>query len=215
MLTQVLFLLAGLATTVLGFNWFVDGYHAVGAYQHAPVCGTAAATPGTDCVLHETGKVTARKVDKDSDEGPIYDLTVARETAPARGYTVGEAFYDDAEVGVDVDLVVFRGRVSELSHHGHRAENQITPWLTALKVALLVGFGSALTALGLTWWRSGAQAGPAAAGALFVSAVSAVLSFFGSLILVSVQWPLAVTLGIPVLGWLVMTAVSAAVACAD
>lgn len=107
-LTQVLFLVAGLVTTVLGFTWFVDGYHAVGAYHHAPMCGTAAATPGTDCVLHETGKVAARRADN-SDEGTTYSLTVARETAPKHTYTVGKAFYNDAKIGLDVDLAVFRG----------------------------------------------------------------------------------------------------------
>ncbi|MFD0345338.1 hypothetical protein ACFQ0M_03115 [Kitasatospora aburaviensis] len=81
-LTQALVLLAGLAATVLGFTWFVDAYDAVGAYRHAPVCGTAAATPGTDCLLHETGKVTARAV-HNSDDGTSYELTVARETAPS------------------------------------------------------------------------------------------------------------------------------------
>ncbi|MGV9271188.1 hypothetical protein ACWDRR_41870 [Kitasatospora sp. NPDC003701] len=208
-LTQALFLLAGMATTVLCFTWFVDGYHAVGAYHHAPACGTAAATPGTDCVLHETGKVTARRVDN-SDESTTYLLTVVRETAPKHTYTVGKAFYNDTGVGAAVDLTVFRGHVSELSYHGHRAQNPHTPWLTALKVALLAGLGSALTAHGLTWWRSGMQAGPSLL-AVFIS----FLSFFGGLILMSTQWPLAVTLGIPVLGWLLMTAGSTAAAWDD
>lgn len=97
--------------------------------------------------------------------------------------------------------------MSELSYHGHRAQNPNTPWLTSLKVALLAGLGSALTAHGLTWWRSGAQAGP-----ILIAAFLTFLSFFGSLILMSTQWPLAVTLGIPALGWLVMTAGSTAAA---
>ncbi|MFE7532511.1 hypothetical protein ACFU7Y_43485 [Kitasatospora sp. NPDC057542] len=199
--TQVLFLLAGLAITVLGFNWFVDGYHAVGAYEHAPVCGTAAATPGADCVLRETGKVTARDVLTDSDGGTTYKLTVAHETGPAHTYEVGEAFYDDANVGVDVDLAVFRGRVSEVSYDGHRSRTPNTPWLTSLKVALLVGLGAALTAHGLTRWRSGAELGPAAIGAAIV-----LFSHIGSLVLMTAQWPLAVTLGIAVLGWPVVIA---------
>ncbi|MFJ3793140.1 hypothetical protein [Kitasatospora sp. NPDC090091] len=209
-LTQVLFLVAGLATTVLGFTLFVEGYDAVGAHRHAPVCGTAAATPGTDCLLHETGKVTGRRVDR-GDNGDTYALTVARETAPEHRYTVGEAFYDDAQVGTDVDLSIFRGRVSELSYQGHRAENPITPWLTAFKVALLAGLGSALTAHGLTWWwRSGPQVGPAV-----FAVVIAFVSFVGGLCFMSTQWPLAVTLGLPVLGWLFLTAGSCGAAVND
>ncbi|MCG6494126.1 hypothetical protein [Kitasatospora sp. A2-31] len=202
-LIQAVFLLAGLATTVLGFTWFVEGYDVVGAYRHAPVCGTAAATPGTDCLLHETGKVTARFVHRGEEDS--YELTVARETAPERDHSVGKAFYDAAQVGVDVDLSVFRGRVVELSYRGHRAEDMITPWLTAFKVALLAGLGSALTAQGAAWWRSGLQALP------FGIAVFVVFSaFFVALLLMSAQWPLAVTLGVPALGWLVLTAGSAA-----
>ncbi|MFG3052696.1 hypothetical protein ACGFZP_17295 [Kitasatospora sp. NPDC048239] len=200
MLARTLLVLAGLATTVLGFSWFVEGHHAVGAYRHAPVCGTAEATPGKDCALHETGKVTAGKVDH-GDNGATYRLTVARETAPKRTYTVGEAFYDDVEVGTDVELTLFRGRVAEVSYHGHRAQNPITPWLTALKVALLAGLGSALTAHGLAGWRPGARSIPASVGALVVF-----LSLLGSLVFMATQWPLAVTLGIPVLGWLALTA---------
>ncbi|MFJ3793204.1 hypothetical protein [Kitasatospora sp. NPDC090091] len=203
-LTQALLLVAGLATTVLGFTWFVEGYDAVGAYHHAPVCGTAAATPGTDCLLRETGKVTDRFVYR-GDDDTSYELTVARETAPKHSYAVGKAFYDDVEIGADVELSVFRGRVSELSYQGHRAQNTITPWLTAFKVALLAGLGSALTAQGAAWRRSGLQALP------FSIAVFVVFSaFFVALFLMSAQWSLLVTLGVPVLGWLVLTAGSAA-----
>ncbi|WP_395298117.1 hypothetical protein ACF9IK_35210 [Kitasatospora hibisci] len=197
-LTQALLLLAGLAGTVLGFTWFVGGYDAVGAYRRAPVCGTPAATPGTDCLLHETGKVTARFIRRGDDDS--YELTVARETAPEHGYSVGRAFYDDAQVGADLDLSVFRGRVSELSYQGHRAQNPITPWLTAFQVALLAGLGSALTAQGLAWWRSGLQALPFGAAVFVVFC-----SFFAGLFLMSAQWPSAVTLGVPVLSWLVVT----------
>ncbi|MFC5664851.1 hypothetical protein ACFP3U_17915 [Kitasatospora misakiensis] len=202
--TQALFLLTGLATTVLGFTWFVDGYHAVGAHRHAPACGTAAATPGTDCVLHESGKVTARKVNRNEDS-TTYSLTVTREKAPKHTYDVGKAFYNDAKVGTDVDLAIFRGRVVELSYHGHRAENPITPWLTSFKVALLAGLGTLLTAHGLTWWRSGANSVPVVAGGF-----TAFVSFFGALVLMSTQWALALTLGLSVLGWLLLTAATTA-----
>ncbi|MEV0537984.1 hypothetical protein [Kitasatospora sp. NPDC050463] len=201
-LTQGLLLLAGLATTVLGFGWFVDANDAAGAYRTAPVCGTAAHTPGTDCVRRETGKVTARDAANNGDS-TTYTLTVARETAPKHSYTVNSAFYYDAKTGTDVDLTVFRGRVAEIAYQGHRAQNSGTPWLSSLEVALLLGLGFALTAAGLTWSRLGVQAAPFYfAIAVFV----VILAFLGCLVLVSSQLPLAATLAIPVLGWLFMTA---------
>ncbi|MFB7619706.1 hypothetical protein [Kitasatospora sp. NPDC056181] len=201
-LTKGLFLLAGLATTVLGFSWFVDEHDAAGAYRTAPVCGTAAHTPGTDCVRHETGKVTAISTDIDG-ESTTYRLTVARETAPGHSYTVNSAVFYDAKVGVDVELAVFRGRVAEVSYHGHRAQNPGTPWLTSVEVALLVGLGSALTATGVSHSRLGLRAAPFYfSTAVFVAA----MAFLGCLVFVSSQQPLAVTLAAPVLGWLSMTA---------
>ncbi|AUY47714.1 hypothetical protein [Streptomyces sp. CB01881] len=201
-LTKGLFLLAGLATTVLGFSWFVDANDAVGAYRTAPVCGTAAHTPGTDCVRRETGKVTARKTGTGG-ESTTYTLTVARETAPGHSYTVDSEFYYDATIGVDVELAVFRGQVAEVSYHGHRAQNPGTPWLTSLEVALLVGLGSALTATGVSWSRLGLKPAPFYFSiAVFV----AVMAFLGCLVFVTSQEPLAATLAVPVLGWLLMTA---------
>ncbi|MEV7775051.1 hypothetical protein [Kitasatospora sp. NPDC086791] len=204
-LTRGLLLLAGLTVTVLGFDRYVDTYHVVGAHRHAPMCGTVAATPGTDCVRHETGKVTAGHVDGgDSDS---YWLTVARETAAGEDYMVGKALYDDVEIGTDVDLTVFRGRVTEISHHGHRNEKLITPWRTSVEIALLVGLGSALTAYGLTRAHPGTAAAPVGMAAVIV-----LLSPCGTLFLVSAQLPLAVTLAVPALAWLAVTAGSTAAA---
>ncbi|MFD8756450.1 hypothetical protein ACFV0O_36560 [Kitasatospora sp. NPDC059577] len=205
-LARGLLLLTGLAVTVLGFTRYVDAYDGVGAPRHAPTCGTAAAAPGADCLRHETGKVTAGRVDN-SNDAPGHWLTVARETAGEHEYPVGKAFYDDVEVGTDVDVTVFRGRVAEVSYRGHRARNPSTPWLASTEIALLVGLGSALTAYGLTRARPATEATPVG-----IAAFITFLSFFGNLVLVSTQLPLAVTLAVPALAWLALTAGSTAAA---
>lgn len=201
-----LLLLAGLAVTVLGFGRFVAANEEAGAYRTALVCGTAAATPGTDCVRHETGKVTDRYITSGGDS-TIYTLTVTRETDSEHDYEVNSALYYAAQVGADVDLAVFRGRVAEVSHQGHRAPNPGSPYLASLEVALLVGLGSVLTAQGLAWSRSNTKKAGVAIAAFVVP-----MAFLGSLVLVSSQWPLAATLAVPVLGWLFMTASATAAA---
>ncbi|MFD0275605.1 hypothetical protein ACFVHB_17110 [Kitasatospora sp. NPDC127111] len=201
-LTQGLFLLAGLATTVLCFGWFVDANEVAGAYRTAPVCGTAAHTPGTDCVLRETGKVTARDAVNNGDSTD-YTLTVARETAPKHSYPINAELYSVAKVGADVDLTVFRGRVAEVSYDGHRVQNPGTPWLASVEVALLAGLGTALTAHGLTWSRLG---GRPASFFLAMGFFTALMALLGCLFFVTSPFPLAVTLAVPVLGWLFMTA---------
>ncbi|MFD8318511.1 hypothetical protein [Kitasatospora purpeofusca] len=127
-----LFLLAGLATTVLGFSWFVDANDEANAYRTAPVCGTAAHTPGTDCVRHETGKVTERHAGYVG-EDTVFTLTVARGTGPGHRYTVDSDLYDATKVGADVDLAFYRGTVAEVSHGGARTPNPGTAWATVPK----------------------------------------------------------------------------------
>ncbi|MFJ9453793.1 hypothetical protein ACIRST_01830 [Kitasatospora sp. NPDC101447] len=203
-LARALLVAAGLATVLLAFSWFVDAYRSVDAYRAAPDCGTAAAAPGAPCVRHETGKVTARKVDNSSDS-TTYDLTVARETAPGRTFSVGEAFYREAKIGTDVDVKVWNGRPVEVSWHGHRASTPDIPWLSTLKVALLVSAGTALTAYGLAWPRDSYRGTPV------VAAVSIFIpTYIGALILCLAQWPLIVTLVIPGLAWLLLTATAVA-----
>ncbi|MFB7618342.1 hypothetical protein [Kitasatospora sp. NPDC056181] len=205
-LARGLLLLAGLATVVLGFSRFVDAYESVDAYRSAPRCGTAAAAPGAPCVRHETGKVTARTIDHTGDSDS-YDLTVARESGPGQIFSVGKAFYDGAKVGTDVDLRIWNGRLVEVSWHGHRASPPDIPWLSSFKLALLVGAGSALVVCGLAWPRGSAQAVPVIA-AFWI----ALFSFLGSFFLCLAQWPFAVTLAVPVLGWLFVTTISTSVA---
>ncbi|MFD0345337.1 hypothetical protein ACFQ0M_03110 [Kitasatospora aburaviensis] len=72
-------------------------------------------------------------------------------------------------------------------------------------MALLAGLGSALTAQGLTWWRTGPQGLP-----FGVAVYTAFFAFLVGLFLLLTQWPLAVTLGLPVVGWLGVTAASVA-----
>ncbi|MEU6238578.1 hypothetical protein [Kitasatospora sp. NPDC047058] len=197
-LVQGLLLLAGLAVTVLGFGRFVDANEEAVAYHSAAVCDTAAATPGTDCVRHETGKVT----DKNSGDS-YYNLTVARETAPKHTFEVPWTLYTDTEVGSEVDLAVFHGRVAEISHHGSHSQTAGTSWSASLEVALLVGLGSTLTVQGLTWSRSGSRG----ARIVLTNLTVTLTAFFGCLVLMSSTTSLGLTLAIPVFGWLLMTAV--------
>ncbi|GHF85533.1 hypothetical protein GCM10018790_73850 [Kitasatospora xanthocidica] len=198
-LTRGLLLAAGLATTVLGFSWFVGAIDQVSGYRFAPVCGTAAAAPGTDCARYESGKVTARDVsDGGEGAGDQYWLTVTREAGHRGNYLVSWDFYRATEIGTEVDVALWHGRVAEVSYRDHRAPTRSTPWLTSLEVALLVALGSALTAYGLSWRASPAPAAVAASVALF--------AFLGSSLIAAEPTSTATALVVPVLGWLGMTA---------
>ncbi|MFE6865721.1 hypothetical protein ACFVFS_04130 [Kitasatospora sp. NPDC057692] len=187
---------AGLAAVAVGFRWFFAVYDGMGAYRTAPVCGTAAPTPHEDCVRGGTGRVEAGRVL--SDEGNrTYLLTVSRAGAPTRELKVGEAFYEDVEVGSEVELTVWRGRVAEVAHHGHRARTLRTPVLTVIALSLLVGLGSALLVQRLVEQPVSVPASIALNGgwvALFV--------VMGGGVLLEAQWSFALTLGLAVPGWL-------------
>ncbi|MGW6914399.1 hypothetical protein ACWGB8_11335 [Kitasatospora sp. NPDC054939] len=203
-----LFLLAGLAGTVLGFVWFVDANDTVNAYRTAPVCATAAHAPGTDCVRRETGKVTDRHAGNGGDS-TVYTLTVARGTAPKETFTVDRDLYSEAAVGSDVELTVFRGRVAEVSYHGYHFGEPGMPWRSCIEVAVLAGLGSALIVFGAIRARPGEPATPAAlvgryAG--FVLVVFVAPALVGCMALVTLHLPIAVTLAAAVLGWLFLTA---------
>ncbi|MFB7475073.1 hypothetical protein [Kitasatospora sp. NPDC056184] len=211
-LPQVLLVLAGLATTALGFLWFAEADIRIHAYRNAPVCGAAAHAPGADCVRHETGTVTAKNAHPGAGPGAAnpeggHTVTVARKARPARGYEVSEAFYDRVRIGADVDLTVFRGRVAALTYEGHRVDNQDVSYLVSLGVPLLIALGSALTTHGLTWSRLGP--GPArfaaVGGAAFVVALTTSLAF------VSLPMPTALLLALPILLWLTVTAAATAI----
>ncbi|MDH6711447.1 hypothetical protein P3T27_008205 [Kitasatospora sp. MAA19] len=199
---QGLLVLAGLSMVGLGFSWFVDTYHEGRAYRTAPTCGTPAVRPGADCVQQESGRVTRREVQQDSDS-TTYVLTVAREMAPTDTYDVGRAFYRDVETGTIVDLKVWRGLVVELGYHGHRAGNPHTPWLTLLKLGLLIGAGTAVIAYGAFGPDLDSRLVPVGMAALVAGA-----TLVGAAILLSMPWPLAVVLTIAILAWLLAAAIT-------
>ncbi|MFE7589227.1 hypothetical protein ACFU6K_07470 [Kitasatospora sp. NPDC057512] len=199
---QALLVVVGLSTVALGFSWFVDAYDEALAYRVAPVCGAPATAPGADCTGHETGRVTGRRTDSNGDS-TTYDLTVSRETVPAATYSVTEGLYESLENGVNVDLTLWRGRVVELSHQGHRSAVQSTPWLTALKLALLVGTGTVLAVYGLLLRRLASWALPVAVLPFLI-----LFTVIGSITLITAQWPFALTLAIPLIGWLLLAAIT-------
>ncbi|GAB7184027.1 hypothetical protein ATKI12_3858 [Kitasatospora sp. Ki12] len=205
-LARGLLVLAGLATVAAGFGWFVATYHEMAAHRTAPVCGAAGTAPGTACVRHETGKVRALTY-KETSDSTTYKMTVGREEAPAHTLEVGEAFYDEAQVGTDVDLKVWNGRVIEVSWHGHRATVRSTPVLTSFELALLIGAGTALTAYGLAWPRDTALAVPVLGASWTAGA-----AMLGSFLFTTTLWPLPISLSVPLLGWLIATAVTTAAA---
>ncbi len=212
-LVPVLLVLAGLASTVIGFVWFAGADIRVYAYRNAPTCSAAAQRPGANCVRHETGRVTAKNVHPGAGPGAAdpaagHTVTVARAAGPARGYEVPEAFYDNVRVGTDVDLTIFRGRVAALTHQGRRTDNPDVSYLVSFGVPLLVGLGSAVTTHGLTRSRPG----PGAARFGTVAGVALVLAFISSLCFVSLPMPPALLVAVSVLLWLIATAACTAFA---
>ncbi|MEV0193878.1 hypothetical protein AB0I39_35840 [Kitasatospora purpeofusca] len=196
LLVQGLLVLAGLAVTVLGFGLFLDVHDEMHGYRTAPACD-AAAEPGPDCNRYETGRVTARK-----DNGDHW-LTVARETASAGMYSVDQDFYDDVQIGTSVRVTVFRARAVEISYRGHRADTFRDPHLPALEVAALIAVGSALTVHGLARSRDSGAGPGSGLGIGF-------LAFVGGSVLLQMPLPFAVTLGVPLVGWIALTATAVA-----
>ncbi|MFB7677336.1 hypothetical protein ACFC26_38650 [Kitasatospora purpeofusca] len=198
LLLQGLLVLAGLAVTALGFGLFLDAHDEMHGYRTAPACDTAA-EPGPDCNRYETGRVTARKNDGE------YRLTVAREAAPKETYNVDQDFYDDVQIGTEVRVTVFHARAVEISERGHHADSLQDPHLPALEAAALIAVGSALTVHGLARSRD-SDAGPGSGLGI------GFLAFVGGSMLLQMPLPFAVTLGVPLVGWIALTAT--AVACA-
>ncbi|MFJ9444559.1 caspase family protein [Kitasatospora sp. NPDC101235] len=199
---QALLVLTGLSTVALGFSWYVDAYDDTVAYRSAPLCGAPGTAPGTGCTTQETGRVTGKKTDQSSDS-TTYDVTVSREAAPTAAYSVTEELYDSVENGTNVDLTLWKGRVVQVSHQGHRSAVVSALWLTSLKLALLVGLGTIVSIYGLLGRRLESWGIP-----LTVLPFLVFLTFIGSVILLIAQWPFAVTLAVPVIAWLVLTAIA-------
>ncbi|MFJ7906550.1 hypothetical protein [Kitasatospora sp. NPDC096204] len=202
---RILLVLTGLAAVALGFSRFVDAYDASVAYRGAPACAALAGTPAEDCTSRETGRVTAKTIGSDDDSNS-YEVTVSREAAPTATYIVTGGLYGSVRTGDTVDLTLWNGHVVEISHQGHRSPVTEAPWFTALELALLVGAGTSLTVFTLLHGhRDGWVA--TATGCLFLS----FFTFIGCGFLTTVQWPFAPTLALPIVGWLVLTAVITAV----
>ncbi|MFD8702838.1 hypothetical protein ACFV1W_09510 [Kitasatospora sp. NPDC059648] len=187
----------GLALTVFGFVRFVDVFEEIHTYRAAPTCATPAAKPGELCAALESGRVTKRWTEAD-DGSTAYKLAVARETAPTDAYDVGEAFYDDVEPGTTVELKVLRGKVIEVSYHGHRAKPLHMPWLKWIESSALIGAGLALVLTGMYLEEIDVLASMLLAS----GAAAAVATAVGSAVLITIQWPLIVTLVIGVAFWL-------------
>ncbi|MFI9366590.1 hypothetical protein ACIG5E_36905 [Kitasatospora sp. NPDC053057] len=196
-MAHITILLAGLAVTVFGFVRFVDVFEEIHTYRAVPTCATPAAKPGALCAARESGRVTKRWTEAD-DGSTTYKLAVARETAPTDDYSVGEAFYDDVGPGTIVDLKVLRGKVLEVSYHGHRAKPMNLPWLKWIEFSALIGAGVALvlTAMYLD------EVDVMASMLLASGVVAAVATAIGSAVLITIQWPLIVTLVIGIALWL-------------
>ncbi|MEU1283357.1 hypothetical protein [Kitasatospora sp. NPDC005856] len=202
---RLLLVLTGLATVALGFSWFVDAYDEAFAYRGAPACISSASAPVTDCTTHETGRVTGKKR-RSNDDSISYEVTISREAAPTATYIVTDGLYGSVRTGVDVDFTLWRGRVVEVSYQGHRSPIIDTPWHTHLKLALLVGAGTALVVFTLLRGHRDGWIVPATA-CLFLF----FFTFIGGVILVTVHWSSAVTLVLAIVGWLAFTAATTAI----
>ncbi|MFD5461790.1 hypothetical protein ACFWIQ_03050 [Kitasatospora sp. NPDC127059] len=191
----------GLGLTILGFVRFIGTFEDTRAYRATPVC-TADAKPGADCATLESGRVKKKEKEIGSDSTD-YMLTVSRETAPTGRYSVGKAFYNDVTVGTDVDLKILHGKVFELSYHGHRYQPVSTPYLTIAGFSAMIGFGMIMMVAGGL-----ADLEFMAALALAYAVGASIATVIGSMLLISLQWPLFVTLPISVLCWLIVAAIT-------
>ncbi|MFE4518094.1 hypothetical protein ACFRMQ_28360 [Kitasatospora sp. NPDC056783] len=198
-LVRVLAVVAGLSVVVLGFLRFDDAYDEAVAHRGAPPCGAAVTT---GCTTRETGRVVKMHADENSDSA-AYELTVSRETAPTATYNVSEGLYDSEEIGGEVQLTLWQGRVVTLSHQGHRCDTLSYPWLTSLTVGGLVGAGTVLGVYGalgrrLTGWATPLLALPAVA----------LLTLPTGAFLLALGWHYAVVLTIALFGWLLLTTIT-------
>ncbi|MFD8780902.1 helix-turn-helix domain-containing protein [Kitasatospora sp. NPDC059599] len=201
-----LLVLVGVAAVALGFARYAGAYTTAGAYLTAPVCGTPAAVAGADCLLRTTGRVTDKQT-KDG-TGAEYDLTMTRGApAPTDTSVVDRGFYDAVEIGMAVDLKVWRGRVMEISKPGQHYVVEYTPFLTCTELALLIGLGTALTIVGAVGPKPGAPASAARSGALIASFAWIVSGEF-----LTDLWPFTPTLVVSAVGWVLLTAVGSAAA---
>ncbi|MFE4971604.1 hypothetical protein ACFRAR_05745 [Kitasatospora sp. NPDC056651] len=205
-LVRVLAVVAGLSVVVLGFLRFDDAYDEAVAHRGAPSCG---ATVTTGCTRQETGRVITMHADENSDSA-TYELTVSRETAPTITYHVSEGLYHSEEIGGEVQLTLWQGRVVALSHRGHRSDNLSYPWVTSLAVGCLVGAGTVLGVYGALGRRLTGRAVP-----LLALPVFALLTLPVGAFLLALGWHYAVVLAVAVFGWLLLTTIAVGVSWDD
>ncbi|MGW2253430.1 hypothetical protein ACWCXH_25010 [Kitasatospora sp. NPDC001660] len=194
-------LVIGLCAVGVGIARSVALNQEVDAFADAPVCSTGNPRPGEGCVRLESGRVTNRSVDRNGDS-TTYNLTVARESDPeGDDYGVGEAFYDDADVGTYVLLKVWKGDVAEVGFQGHES---VIPHFQRGRVALLsllIAVGTSVLMLGLP-----GQDEDVRWLALVGLVPFFVVAWMGGFLFGAVHLPLAVAIALIVGGWLAMTA---------
>ncbi|MEV7022683.1 hypothetical protein [Kitasatospora sp. NPDC093558] len=200
-LLRGMLLVIGLCAVGFGIARTVAVNQDVGAYTRARPCSTGNPPAGPACVLLESGRVTDRWVGRSGDS-PTHNLTVARESDPeGKDYDVGEAFYDDADVGTYVMLEVWKGDVVEVEYRGHKSVFRHPRFGLLALLALLIAVGTGLVVAGLPGvdddvrWIGGIGLVPF----FFVG-------WFLDLFLGAVHLPLAVAIALVTVGWLGMTA---------
>ncbi|MFE9428692.1 hypothetical protein ACFYNO_37755 [Kitasatospora sp. NPDC006697] len=197
---RALIVLAGLPLVVLGFLLFTGGYEERGGYRTAPLCGTPAPGPDADCLLRESGRVTGKQVTDSAEDGVAYYLDVARGTGSARKFEVDEYLYRHVETGSTVDLTVWQNMVVRIAQGGHEVGTTDLSWhlwfgLAAATAAIAAG--TVVTAFGLPGRNPAFRH---SAPLLFLG--TAMATAIGAVILVLVQWPFPVTLGLAAAAWL-------------
>ncbi|MEU8517346.1 hypothetical protein AB0C76_38095 [Kitasatospora sp. NPDC048722] len=200
---RTLIVLAGLPLVALGFVLFVGTFEEHGGYRTAPVCGTPAPGPYTDCLLLESGQVTRKWVSSSVDDGTSYFLNIAHGAGSAQKYEVDESLYRHVEAGTAVDLKIWKDTVVRIAHDGHEVSTLTLSWhvwLGLAEAALLIAVGTVVTAYGLPgrnpeFWNS--------SPVLIMG--TALVTSMGAVFLTLVQWPFPVTLGLAVSAWLIAT----------
>ncbi|MFJ1753406.1 hypothetical protein [Kitasatospora sp. NPDC088134] len=201
---RVAFVLAGLPPVLLGFLLFVGAFEERAAYRSAPLCGTPAPGPDADCLLAESGRVTAKRVSDSIEDGTGYYLRVARGTGPTEEYEVDEFLHQHVESGSAVDLKVWKGLVVRIAVDGHEVGVPTLSrqgWLGLAGATLLIALGTVVTSYGLPGRNP-----PFPRSAPLLLMGTTLVTAMGTVLLALVQWPFPLTLGLAAAAWLVATA---------
>ncbi|WP_031077505.1 hypothetical protein [Streptomyces sp. NRRL WC-3742] len=190
--------LAGLAVVALSFLRYDALYEDDRAVLTAPRCGTPAAAQHADCVRLESAAVTGKDV---KDDGSTrYEVTVRRETAGEKTFETSESFHSAVHTGDSVELRIWKGRVAELAFRERSTRPENVPLLAMIWVGLLAAGGTALLVAGVAR-PPYAWVVPVAVAVLYSPGV-----WYIGIRLLSARLPAVVTLGVPALVWLAITA---------